>query len=264
MVVGMRWALSVAVTIGVLAAAGPAGAKTFSAEQGAVKATVTYSKTATSRLTISRNGTTLFDGAPSLEACGGAPCAPSGFEGDPPLRVLDLDADGEPEVVYSAYSGGAHCCSIAQVYRLDAGATTYSAIARNFGDPGFIVAEGNAGHPAIWITRDDAFAYRFTAYAFSGLPVQILQYSAAGFADVTSSYPKLVAADASHWRSVYRRARHRTDGTQRGAAAAWAADEYRLGKRADALRYLRAEVKRGHLKRRFLKSLDRFLKKHGY
>jgi hypothetical protein len=244
--------------------AGPASAKTFSAQQGDVKATIEYSKTATTRLTIVRNNATLYDAVPSLKPCGGAPCAPSGFKGDPPLRVLDLDGGGEPEVVYSAYSGGAHCCSIAQVYRLNDNVNGYTAIALNFGDPGFDVQDlGGDGRPE-FVSRDDAFAYRFTAYAFSGLPILIQRYTRTGFQDVTSAFPALVRKDARLWRGRYNRERKRKDGIQRGPASAWAADQYRLGKRAAALKFLRAEVRRGHLKARFVKNLNAFLIRRGY
>ena len=66
------------------------------------------------------------------------------------------------------------------------------------------------------------------------------------------------------WRGRYNRTRNRKDGIQRGPASAWAADQYRLGKRAEALSFLHAEVKRGHLKARFVKNLATFLKKRGY
>jgi hypothetical protein len=255
----------VTIAVAVLAVfAVPASAKTFSAQQGAVKATITYDKTTTTRLVIERNASALFDGMPSLEPCGGAPCAPSGFQGDPPLRVVDLDADGEPEVVYSAYTGGAHCCSVAQVYRLNAAANGYETLALNFFDPGFDVKDVDGDGRPEFLSRDDAFAYRFTAYAFSGLPILILRYSATGFKDVTSDYPALVRKDARLWRGRYNRTRNRKDGIQRGPASAWAADQYRLGKRAEALSFLHAEVKRGHLKARFVKNLAKFLKKRGY
>src|SRR3954453_17976718 len=178
----------------------PAGATTFSAEQGDVKATIEYSKAATTRLTIVRNNTTLYDEVPALQACGGDPCAPSGFRGDPPLRVLDLDGGGEPEVIYSAYTGGAHCCSVAQIYRLNDTVTGYTAVALNFGDPGFDVRDIGGDARPEFISRDDAFAYRFTAYAFSGLPILIQRYSRPGFEDVTSAFPALVRKDARLWR----------------------------------------------------------------
>jgi hypothetical protein len=255
------------VTIAVAALAvfaAPASAATFSAEQGDVKATIDYDKSKATRLVIVRASATLMDAAPRLKACGDGPCAPSGFKGDPPLRVLDLDGGGEPEVVYSAYTGGAHCCSIAQVYRLNANVTGYTAIELNFGDPGFDVQDLGGDGKQEFVSRDDAFAYRFTAYAFSGLPVLIMRYTGTSFVDVTSAFPALVRKDARLWRGRYNRTRNRNDGIQRGPASAWAADQYRLAKRAGALRFLRAEVRRGHLKRRFVKNLDKFLLKRGY
>jgi hypothetical protein len=262
----VRWVLlSTAIF---LALAGPASAKIFSAQQDGVQATITYNKTTATRLTIARNGSTVFDAAPKLKECGDPGCAPTPFAGDPPLRVLDLDGDGQPEVVYSAYSGGAHCCSIAQVYRFDG--ITYTATEQNFWDPGFRLKDLNRDGRPEWVTGDDAFAYRFTAYAFSGLPVQVFRYSAGKFTDVTKSFRALIKSDAKRWLHTYKRARHLTDGTEFGAAAAWAADQYHLGKRAAALRYLRREAHAGRLKgpgahgARFVKALDRFLRKRGY
>ena len=251
-----------------LAVAAPASAKTFSAQQNGVQATITYTKTSTTNLSITRNGATLFSAAPTIEGCGGPGCVPSGFAGDPPLRVLDLDGDGEPEVVYSAYSGGAHCCSFAQVYRFDG--TTYTASEQDFWDPGFRLKDLNGDGVPEWLTADDAFAYRFTAYAFSGLPVQIFRWSAGKFTDVTKSFPAQIKADAKRWLKVYKGARNHRDGTEFGAVAAWAADQYHLGKRSAALRYLRREARAGRLRgpgahgAKFGKVLDRFLRKRGY
>lgn len=262
----MRWLLLTTAIF--LAAAAPAGAKTFSAEQDGVQATITYNKTTATNLTITRNGATAFDAKPTIRQCGDPGCVPSGFEGDPPLRVLDLDGDGQPEVVYSAYSGGAHCCSIAQVYRFDG--TTYTATEQNFWDPGFRLKDLNHDGRPEWLTADDAFAYRFTAYAFSGLPVQVFSYRAGRFTDVTRRFRSLIRSDARRWLRVYKRARHLKDGTEFGAAAAWAADQYQLGKRAAALRYLRREARAGRLKgpgahgTKFVKVLDHFLRKRGY
>ncbi|MFL5957226.1 MAG: FG-GAP repeat domain-containing protein [Solirubrobacterales bacterium] len=248
----------------------PANAKTFSAQQGSVSATITYTKTATTHLTISRNGATLFDGVPSLQECSDA-CAPSGFTDDPPLRVLDLDGNGEPEVVYSAYSGGAHCCSIAQVYRLNAAANGYDTSEHDFGDPGFALKDLDGDGRPEWMTGDDAFAYRFTAYAFSALPVQVLRFGADGFSDVTNSFPGTINSDLDRWWKRYRRVRGHRDGTELGPVSAWAADMYRLGKRAHVLKVLRSEARHGRLRgpghtqgARYVKVLDKFLRKSGY
>jgi hypothetical protein len=242
----------------------PASAKTFTAQSGGVTATIAYNKTTTTRLTITRNGASLYDDVPMLEDCGGAPCGPSGFAADPPLRVIDLDGDGEPEVVYSAYTGGAHCCSVADVFQLNGAANGYTATAHNFFDPGFRLKDLDGDGKPEWVTGDDAFAYRFTAYAFSGLPIQILRFGGGAFSDVTAGYPARIQADAKRWLKRYRRARHAKDGTQLGVLAPWAADEYRLGRRAQALSYVRSEARKGFVKAGFAKRLDRFLRKRGY
>jgi hypothetical protein len=51
--------------------------------------------------------------------------------------------------------------------------------------------------------------------------------------------------------------------------AAWAADQYRLGRRARALRFVRREVRSGRLRhmrgrRGFARRLDRQLRRWGY
>ena len=273
--VHVKATLAAIVALGVLAAgAADAAARTFSAQSGGVQATLTYSGAAgnhtATNLRIVRNGATLQNAAPRVAFCGQGPCGPSGYQGDPPLRVADLDADGEPEVVYSAFTGGAHCCSIAQVYRLSAGATGYAVTEHGFGDPSFTLKDLNGDGRPEWLTRDDRFAYLYTAYAFSGLPIEILRYDHGLFSDVTRSYPALVRRDATVWWRRYHRARNRTDGTQLGVVAAWAADRYRLGKRKAALRVLRREAANGRLRApglhgaRFVTRLDRFLLKHGY
>src|SRR4051794_9731167 len=219
----VRVATIVVAAMAVLAA--PVGAKTFTAQQGAVRATIAYNKTTTTRLTIARNGATVYDDVPNVEACGGAPCGPSGFVSDPPLRVADLDADGEPEVVYSAYTGGAHCCSIAAVFRLNPAADGYLMSERNFGDPGFDLKDLNGDGRPEWLTADDLFAYRFTAYAFSGLPVQILRFTAGTLIDRAKDFPAPVRKDARRWGAVYPPTRNRTHPTPHGAPPARAAEQ---------------------------------------
>ncbi|MEA2444238.1 MAG: hypothetical protein QOJ12_1530 [Thermoleophilales bacterium] len=252
-------------------------AKQVSVSSGGVTATLTYSTDAQNYgfkadgLTIVRNGQTLYDAVPAPAICQGYPCGPTvGFgKGLPPLQVRDLDADGEPEVIYSAFTGGAHCCSIAEVFQLSGDAAHYTTVDRNFGDPGFGVQDLNRdGRPEI-VTADDAFAYTFSAYAFSGLPLSVLQYDHGSFTDVTSAYPRLLRREARQFWRAYLKLRHNKDDTSRGQVAAWAADQYRLGKRSYARTVLRREVRKGFLGSpgggaKFIRVLDKFLRAHGY
>lgn len=122
-------------------------------------------------------------------------------------------------------------------------------------------------------TADDAFAYEFTDYAASGLPIQILTFSNRHFSNVTRSYPRMIARDAATWMSAFRSmaGQHYQDSV--GVVAAWAADEDLLGHSKRVNRFLARQAKAGHLKstagpaysgRKFIAKLRRFLRAHGY
>jgi hypothetical protein len=254
-----------------LALPSAAAADEVTAHDGQVKATLSYTKgefayTADS-LRIERAGQVLYDAAPVPPSCRDIGCSPT-IDGTP-LEVRDLDSDGEPEVLVSFFTGGAHCCSVLQVFRLSADAGDYLSAERFFGNSGYAIedVEGD-GTPELF-SSDDAFAYRFTAYVFSGRPLLILRFDHGNFTDVTSAYPRLIRADARGWWRGYRELRKEHDGSAKGQIAAWAADQYRLGKRAYARRILRREARRGYFgkpkrARRFIKVLDQFLHRRGY
>jgi opacity protein-like surface antigen len=165
-------ALSLAwVALGADAAMASGHNVTESATDGAVTARLSYVRSPTRfedrftklSLTIERGGHTLFSG--SL-----APLVPANavFRQGKSVSVQDLDGDGEPEVLVYGYTNGAHCCELAQTYRLAPGGTSYTETTRNFGDPGFRLSDlDHDGRPE-FISGDDRFAYTFTAYAFSG------------------------------------------------------------------------------------------------
>ena len=255
-----------------------AQAETETASQGPVTATFSYRKSGDLkwtglRLTIVRAGATLFDGPPNVRPCPQPYCVPVGAfagSGGPTVRVRDLDADGEPEVLLDLYTGGAHCCLYAQVYRLRPGASGYDTTVRDFGDPGFVLADLDGDARPEFRSADFRFDYAFASFASSGMPVRIWRFQAGRFLDVTGSFPARIRRDAATWWRGYRRRRARRDGEQLGLAAAWAGDEYRLGRRAHVLAVLRREARHGRLKgpglhgRRFIHSLDRFVRRLGY
>ena len=190
------------------------------------------------------------------------------------MRVIDLDHTGQPNVVLDLFTGGAHCCSVEQLFTFDPGTMTYAETERNFGDPGAQIEDlGHDGHFE-FVTADDAFAYAFTDFAASGLPLQILTFSGSRFQDVTNSYPALIRRDAATWLKAFHHMARQHYADSVGVIAAWAADEYRLGKSATANRFLHQQAKAGHLKsalapnesqgQRFVAALQKFLRRHGY
>lgn len=262
-----------------LAAAPAALATTQTASSGNVSATFSFNGSFSSgytgeRLTISRAGTVAYDQPVASKFCYTA-CAPGALSvNGPSVHALDLEHNGEPDVVLDLFSGGAHCCSIEQVFSFDPTTGTYVETERNFGDPGERIVDLGHNGRFEFLTADDSFAYEFTDYAASGMPVQVLTFSAHRFRDVTRGYPKLIRKDAANWLATFRSLAkdHYRDSV--GVIAAWAADEDLLGHQRLVSRYLAQQLRAGHLNsalspqqpggKRFVANLQRFLRRHGY
>ena len=262
-----------------LAAPAPAAlAATQTAQSGAVSATFTftgsYPNYAGLHLSIAQGGTVFYNQPVVSGVCGKycAPGSPSGKGSS--VHVLDLEHNGQPDVVLDLYSGGAHCCSIEQIFSFDPGTMTYVMTQHNFGDPGEeIVDLGQNGHLE-FLTADDSFAYEFTDYAASGLPIQILTFSGRRFVNVTRHYPKLIARDAAGWMKAFNSMAKQHYPDSVGVVAAWAADEELLGHGKLVNRFLSRQVALGHLNSalspeepggaKFVANLRRFMRRHGY
>ena len=274
-----RWVLIGVLLLVSLAAAPAALAATQTASLGNVSATFSFSGSFSSgytgeRLTISRAGAVAYDQPVSSRFCYTA-CAPGALSANgPSVHVLDLEHNGEPDVVLDLFSGGAHCCSIEQVFSFDGATRTYVETQRNFGDPGDRIVDLGHNGRFEFLTADDSFAYEFTDYAASGMPIQILTFSGRRFRDVTRSYPKLITGDAANWLTTFKRLSNKHYQDSVGVIAAWAADEDLLGHQRLVSRYLAQQARAGHLNsslspqdpggKRFVANLQRFLRKHGY
>jgi hypothetical protein len=275
----MRRSLITALVLALSALLAPAALATTQTASGAgVTATFTFSGQFPSysglHLRIAQSGSVLYDQPVRAKACGGD-CGP-GATGSTAssVHVIDLNDTGQPNVVLDLYTGGAHCCSVAQVFTFDPGTMTYAKTERNFGDPGERIEDLNHDGHHEFVTADDAFAYAFTDFAASGLPLQILTFMGSRFQDVTDSYPALVRKDAAFWLKAFKHMARQHYADSVGVIAAWAADEYRLGHSVTANRYLSQQARAGHLRsalapvepqgRRFVAALQRFLRRHGY
>lgn len=250
-----------------LAGAGPATAKvtartrTETSSLGQVKATFFFRKKGDIdyrdlTLSIERNGALLFKATKPFEGYW-----PGGFFHEPSVRALDFEGDGEPEVLLNLYSGGAHCCTSAYVYRYRAATNSYKPVIRGFGDVGFKLKDLDGTGPPEFLSADPAFSGAFTSYAESRFPIQVLSFANGRFSDVTASFPALVTRDLKAQKAAYARFRkHRFNA--RGALAAVAADQYRLGaKAAGAATLARGRALYGA---RYVKGVRKLLKRGGY
>src|SRR4051812_27778632 len=275
----MRWRpLSALLAVACsLIVAGPVGAQVASGSKtlnsGAVSATLSWKGGADivatdPHLRIDRGGATLLDSDLEHECqlCNGVGAPESA------LHLTDLDADGEPEVLVDLYTGGAHCCATTLIWFFDG--SGYRRRVLGLGDQGYRLRDLDAdGQPEI-VTADDRFAYAFTAFAYSWFPPLVYDWRGHALVDVTRRFPSRIRADLAAIRKVLPRARR--DGDPRGLVAAYAADEYLLGRGKAARAYLRGALRRGDLRalpagdatwpsgRGYAPALLRFLHKAGY
>ncbi|MBV9804697.1 MAG: hypothetical protein JO130_15960 [Solirubrobacterales bacterium] len=272
----MRRALIAAGVIALGLIAAPAAlAKTETAHAGNVTATFSFQGQLPNfhglRLTITRGGAVAYDQPVVAKLCETL-CWPGALTGgQPAVQVVDLEHTGDPDVVLELFSGGAHCCTVVQVFSFDPGTMTYVKTERNFGDPGTRVVDLQHNGHFEFLTADDSFAYRFTDYAASGLPIEILTFASGHFTDVTRSYPRLVAQDAAVWLKAFEGMAEGHYADSVGVIAAWAADEDLLGHVKLVNRYLSAQAKAGHLNApfgaggtKFVAALQKFLRRRGY
>jgi hypothetical protein len=260
------------------AAASADDAGSQAASSGSVQATLTWSKAqygvANPRLVIVRAGATLFDASPvaGSDGCKDGYCSflPSGKRKQA-LQVVDLNGDGEPEVLVDAYTGGAHCCAVTELATFNG--SGYALRELFWGDPGYELQDLNGdGRPEL-VSLDDAFAGAFTSFAASFFPPYVVDYDPAvqgALRDVTRQFPAVVRKNQRAALRGLRRARRQHYETL-GAVAAYVADLYLLGKANDVKPYLARARKRGDLRtisgpapRSFERKLLAFLKKQGY
>ena len=273
---------ALAVAFSLFATSSIAGAATKTTTQTASAGNITASYTYNpnppfsqhSNLKIIQSGKVVYNQVVSSVWCGKV-CWPDFItEGKKVIHVVKLQRNGTPSVVLDLYSGGAHCCSIEQVYTFKLNSTTVHKFEHNFGDPGEQLVQIGQNHSYDLLSADDHFAYEFTDFAASGLPIEILSFSGSTFHNITRSFPNLIAKDAKVWINVFksRASSHYEDSV--GGVAAWAADEDMLGHSAAVSKFLAAQVKAGHLNsalssinlegEKFVIALQKFLRLHGY
>ena len=268
----MKFAAVAVVTAALASTPAPARHIVETATSDNVEAQLSYDFKAPYRftkahVTIKRSGAVLADQA--LKPIPGAiEIVPARFfDHRQSISVRNLDSGPEPEVVLDLYSGGAHCCWYAEVYRAEStadGLTTHV-----FGNADYRIANLDHEGAPEFLTGDNRFAYEFTDFADSSGPVQIWRYRAGRFVDVTRRFPALIRRDARReWRRALSR-QGRADNV--GFLAAWAADQCLLRHCKPAFEQLGVLRRQGRIglgwdrtARKYLTHLRRFLRRTNY
>jgi len=259
------------IALGVLGlAVSPVQAEEFTttAQQGNVKAELSYKKVLENgipqarnvRLKIQRSGKSIFN---QLLKNSEFDRPLAFFTGSGGLTVQDLNGDNNPEVITDIFTGGAHCCTYSLIYQYNPQQKQYVESRANWGNLGYRLRDLDGDGKTEFYSADDRFAYAFTSYAASAFPVMILRFENGSMVDVTRQYPKQIYGDAYRlWKTYRERSTSAGDAT-RGVLAAYLADKYLLGQQEDGWKRVES-VYQGSDRSEFFGSLRKFLKETGY
>jgi len=168
------------------------------------------------------------------------------------VKVVDLDADGEPEVIVDLALAGAYCCSASFIYGSET-AGQYQVLSQFWGNytsgywlAGITGKEGdrrlsdlNGDRTLEFISLDDRFRGEFSNYAASAAPVRIWRYQAGKMLDVTRDFPQEVRQGAAAiWRQYQHIRQENGANFAQGAMAAYVGAKLLLGEETDAMQRL--------------------------
>ena len=228
------------------------------------------------RIKVTRAGAVLLDTLVPAP-CDECPTSPAGL-GDPEnpsIRIIDLNQDGEHEVLVDLYTGGAHCCTYTQIWSYDAASNTYKRTKGSWGDYGYTLTDLDKDGSPEFRGADFRFAAAFTAYAASGAPPMIFQFRGGKLVNVTRKFRSVIKSNLKQYLKLYKE--FRTDDSVpdvRGFLAAYTADKILLGQKSTAYDLVYAAYRRGELRgidgdtspsgKRYIADLRKFLRKWGY
>lgn len=193
------------------------------------------------------------------------------------VKVIDLDGDGEAEVVVDLALAGAYCCSASFIYGYTPSGH-YQALTQFWGNytSGYWIAglTGKEGDRLLsdrngdgnleFTSLDDRFRGEFGAYATSAAPVRILRYQSGKLVDVTKEFPQEIRRSATAtWRQYQQIRQEFSVESAQGAMAAYVGAKILLGEEADAMQRLN-QAYPGSRGEAFKKKLRVFLQQTGY
>lgn len=181
--------------------------------------------------------TVLIGDKPVLEAVGVA----SGFDFPATeASVADIDPNNvRPEVYFTSYSGGAHCCTVA-IVATQVGQKWVAVPVGSFDGDGDFLDDLDGDGTAEIVTVDNRFLYEFDCYACSAAPLQILTVRKGKLVDASTEI-QFLPAHREWLRQMETGIAPGERWTSRGFLAGWVAASARVGKGAEAWGQLNAK-----------------------
>lgn len=162
-----------------------------------------------------------------------------GFSGFPSflVQLAEMDPDNpHPEIIFSSYTGGAHCCSDTRILTSSKNGDEWREIEAGSFDGAPLAARDIDGDGRFEIVvRDNRFLYTFGCYACSAAPLQILQLQGKRIVDVSADKTFVEA----HRESLAAMVQSYTDASaeSNGFLAGYVGQKIRLGEGAQAFAF---------------------------
>ena len=163
----------------------------------------------------------------------------SGFDfpaAEASIAEIDPKNSG-PEVYFTSYSGGAHCCSTVIVADEVGGNWTAVPVGEFDGDGNYLDDLNDDGIAEI-ATVDNRFLYQFDCYACSAAPLVIMSLDGGKVADVSAD-PRFVEANREWLRQIEDAVDPAERWTSPGYLAGWVAAKARIGEGEAAMKVVR-------------------------
>lgn len=128
--------------------------------------------------------------------------------GNAEVRVLRLDPSAsEPQIVFSSFSGGAHCCTVTRIVTRIAGQWRAIDGRTLDGDAGYSPEDIDGDGAFELVSIDNSFLYRFASYADSHAPTRIERLVGDRIVDVTrdprfQAYLRQDLYRQEHWAAL--------------------------------------------------------------
>lgn len=175
------------------------------------------------RLKISRKGQALPD-LPLFNARTGT------FSESMGVRIVDLDRDGEPELLIDGFHQETECF-ISQIYFYQPASQRYAMVEQNWGNLSYQLRENGPGS-IILISGQKSFNQFSTNSLDSAFPIEIWRYEKGQLLNVTLSYPDLIRERANQlWQDALNRQRRQLEA--QASFAAYLAEQYLLNKKRE-------------------------------
>lgn len=162
------------------------------------------------------------------------PLLSAAMKGAAVVQIVDLDPTNVyPEVLLSAFTGGAHCCNQVQVLTRLRGEAAWRIVALEPFNGGPAPARSPLGGTVpLVVSADDRFLYAFACYACGRAPTRLWQLSGDRFVDVSHQprYRPLYRRELESYQDLLEQS-PQPDGNPNGWLAAYVATKALVGER---------------------------------